>query len=273
MSSRPTSSRRTSCLRLAGATATLVLAAAAAEAQIAPGSQVVITGTADATDIGTAGVLLDFAKNASAAGAGNTGAFASLNRRDGKPTKVKLADVRVGTGPQVIRKFLEVGAYTFDLASLPSGPYGQDACYVYPEPGQRCTPYQSAVGNPLPTDALSPFYLENSASGNPDAPFNSVASFTLFGTVTGPGHATSSFVGTISTAFTGLSYQEALGGLEQYGLTGVAFTGTFVTGPAFSASVAVADSVVPEPSTFVLLTVGLAGAAGVARRRRRAAAK
>lgn len=258
--------------RLAGAAvAAFTLASATAGAQIAPGSQLHISGTADATDIGTPGVILTFGKSVLASSTGNTGAFAFVNSGGKKPTSVKLADVRVGHGPQAVKNFLKVGGYTFDLAFLPSGPYGQDECYTFDiAVGQRCTPYQSVQGDPTTNVGLSPFYLENNYSGDPDAPINSVASFTLVGTVSGPGHARASFVGTISTAFIGLSYQEALYGLEQDGLTGIDFTGTFVTGPVIGGSTALVTA--PEPSTVVLLAAGLAGAAGVARRRRRQSA-
>jgi hypothetical protein len=95
--------------------------------------------------------------------------------------------------------------------------------------------------------------------------FTALVSFDVIGTVTTRGRTTP-FSGTITSTFEGLSYQEALMGLEQNGLEDVPFTGTFVAGEAMA--FATADvSVAPEPSTVVLLATGLAGVAAVARRR------
>lgn len=259
--------------RAARAALALVLTSAAAAvaspaaAQIAPGSTLVFSGTADAIDIGSSGVLLDFIRQVRADPSANTGSFASLNKpRVGAAGSIET--LAVGSGPQEIRKVLHFGPYKFDLSYLPSGQYGQDDCYVAPEVGQRCTPYQ------FPSYELSPFYLENVASANSDAMFTALVSFDVVGSVTSHGQ-TAGFTGTITSTIEGLSYQEALGGLEQYGMEGVPFTGTFVVGggtagvrpPAFAA-VGAAATVTPEPSTVVLVATGLAAVAGVARRRR-----
>ena len=253
---------------------------------MAPGSTLVFTGVADATDIGTLGVLLDFDKRVNVDADASTGTFASLNKRTG--ANGSIDDVRVGNGPQSLDTFLRIGAYTFDLRVVPSGTYGQDDCYVWPVVGQRCTPYQSVIGDPTTNAGLSPFSVENVASGDPNAPFTALAAFHVLGTVSGPGRSTSDFFGTIAATFVGRSYQEVLFTLEQAGLQGVTFTGTFVTGspmgaaaarsgatPSFvrasigSSPVAVAaDTVVPEPSTVALVATGL-GVLGVAARRRR----
>jgi hypothetical protein len=264
-----------------------VLPAAPLSAQIAPGSTLVFTGVADVTDVGLPGVILAFDKRVTADAGANTGTFASLNRRNG--ANGSIDDFRVGNGPQSLDTFLRVGAYTFDLRAVPSGPYGADDCYVWPELGQQCTPYQSVIGDPTTNVGLSPFFVENVASGDPNAPFTALAAFNVLGTVSGPGRTTSDFFGTIGATFVGQSYQEVLSTLEQVGLRGVTFTGTFVVGspvrtatagsmaaPAFarasfvarSGTVAV-DTVVPEPSTVALLATGL-GVLGVMLRRRRA---
>lgn len=269
---------------LSAAAAVFALAVTAAvtpvTAQIAAGSRLTFTGTADATDLGTPGVLLDFRPTVVAEAAGNTGTFASLNRRSGVGVTGSIADLIVGRGPQAISGFLRLGGYRFDLQGLPSGPFGQGQCYVAPVPGQTCTPYQSALGDPRPTDPLSPFYLANVPSGDQGG-ITAVVAFNLFGTVTGPGGATSTFFGTIASMFPGLSYQEVLGGLEGAGmeqqpLPGITFTGTFFAGGrAFRADAFDADlaevAVTPEPGTVALVAAGLAGVAGLgglARRRR-----
>lgn len=276
---------------LAAATA-IVVGASAATAQLAPGSTLTFTGTADATDIGLGGVLLDFDGPVVAAATGNTGAFASLNdpRRGG--TRGTIADLRVGNGVQVIPSFLQFGGFKFTLLGLPTGRYGQAACYTETfAVGQTCTPYQSIQGKPWINVGLSPFSVAN-VSENPDGSLNSTASFDLFGTVTGPGGATSFFTGTIAAAFAGLPYQVALYTLEQQGLQGLTFTGTFTTTSLLAGlrtgasagtagdtlvddasplpAIGVDPTVAPEPATTVLLSVGLLATVGGVRRRRRA---
>lgn len=280
--------RRAAARALAVASIAAAVAAPTASlgAQIAAGSRLSFTGTADARDLGTPGVRLDFVPTVQIAASGNTGAFKQLDDKKGRTTGV-MQDLVVGQGPQAIPGLLTVGGYTFNLTALPSGPFGQADCYVYPAPGQTCTPYQSALGQPLPTDALSPFYLTNLPSGDATSPIaGAVVAFNLAGTVTGPKGATSNFVGTVATFFPGYSYQEVLGGLEETSadggsLFGVSFFGTFVTtGSAWLASSAAADAfaddaivsptetVTPEPGSVALAGIGLLGVAAAARRRR-----
>lgn len=239
----------------AAAVTALTLAATSARAQLPAGSTLNFSGTADAVDVGAAGVVLTFNPGTVASGEGNTGAFAFLNAAGATGA---IREITVGAGPQSIPAFLTLGGYTFGLSALPSGTHGQAECYVAPVAGQRCTPIQT------PGTAISPFMLTNAAPQIPGAEFSSVAAFHLVGTVAGPDGAASEFFGTIWTEFPHLSFQEALGGLEQagpQGLPGVQFAGTFVT---FTAA--------PEPSTCALTALGLAGAAGMARRRRTARA-
>lgn len=242
-------------------------------AQIAPRSTLVFTGTADATDIGLGGVLLDFTPSRVVASqSGNTGTFASLNRANGTGVSGHIDDIRVGNGPQYDRNFLVLGGYRFALDSLPSGRYGQDACYVEPAPGQTCTPYQSVQGDTSRRAGRSPFSVANTASGNPDPrlAINSTAAFDVFGTVTGPGNMTSTFTGTIASSFIGLSYQEVLLTLEGYGLQGLDFTGTFVVGGPAVTTLGddLGAAVVPEPSSYALVAAGLFGMGAVTARRR-----
>lgn len=234
------------------AAAAFALGTTSAAAQIAPGSTLVFAGAADATDIGSPGVVLDFSPYALTRGGQNTGAFAFVNAASGGPIGT-LRQVTVGSGPQSVPGFLTIGGYTFDLLSLPSGPYPQTDCRVAPVVGQRCTPFQS------PGTAISPFNLVNQASGDPNAPINALVSFNLIGTVTDPNGYTSAFTGTISSTFIGYSYQDVLGALEGQGPAGlpdVPFTGTFVAG-----------AVLPEPGTYALVAAGLLGVAGLARAR------
>jgi hypothetical protein len=274
--------------RLAFAVAALALsmAAAPAAAQLTPNSRLTFTGTANATDLGTPGVLLEFEPTVVAATSGNSGAFARLNGGASAPAVTgTIGNILVGQGPQPVTGLLTIGGYRFDLLALPSGTYGQADCYVAPARGQRCTPYQSVLGDPKPTDARSPFNLANVATGRPGAPLTAVASFNLIGTVTAPGGATADFFGTISSSFAGMSFQEVLGGLEFLGgnglpYPGITFTGTFIVGTPGARLAAfddealydeVAVAVTPEPGTVALVAgglVGVAGMAGAARRRR-----
>ncbi|HEX6629459.1 MAG TPA: hypothetical protein VF048_00120, partial [Gemmatimonadaceae bacterium] len=234
------------------ALAALTVAAAAVAAptsltaQVTAGSTLTFTGTTSATDVGGDGVRLDFAKHVLADPSANTGSFAPLNKEHGI-SNGSIESLVVGSGLQPINRVVHFGPYRFDLERLPSGAYGQADCYVMPAPGQRCTPYQ------LPSYELSPFYLENVAGS--DGMFTALISFDVAGTVTARG-ISSPFTGTITARFDGLSYQEALAGLEQFGMKDVPFTATFTVGGASArvpaaalAPAAAAASVVPEPSS------------------------
>lgn len=252
-------------LAVLAAVATPVVARPAA-AQLAPGSTLTFSGVANATDVGSPGVFLDFLGRVTVDRAGVTGGFAPL-ARPGQPATGAIANLTVGSGPQQIGQVLQLGAFRFDLTHLPTGTYGQDECYVAPLVGQKCTPYQ------FPAYTLSPFYLENLATPGTDGVFTALISFDVAGTVTAYGQ-TQNFRGTISSIFVGASFQEALGGLEAYGLPAVPFTGRFVVehdvrALGASAQLAPAMMVTPEPGTVMLVATGLLGVAGVAARRRR----
>ena len=272
--------------RVASTAAVAAALSTPAAAQRAPAGMLTFTGAANAQDVGLPGVVLDFQTPATVVRGRNTGSFGFLNGRVGATTGT-FNSIRVGNGPQSVPAFLTLGGYTFDLAYVPSGPYGQADCYIAPAPGQRCTPFQSVRGDPSVNDGLSPFYLANLASTDPNNPINSTASFNFVGMVASPNGASSYFVGTITSFFSGASYQDVLGGLEQAGDANqallVPFTGTIVSGfdsqaAAARAAAAAGDlgaagvdpAVVPEQATCALVGAGLVGAAGAARRRRRA---
>ncbi len=250
--------------------ATALLAAPAA-AQITPGSTFTFRGVANASDIGLGGVMLDFSPKVIAAASANTGSFGVFNTDADGGMSGDVAGIRVGNGDNPVANFLTLGGFRFSIASLPSGMYAQDACYVEPELGQTCTPFQSVQGDPAVNAGMSPFYVANLDSGDPDAPMNSTAAFALLGTVTGPDGYVSTFTGTVASSFVGLPYQYVLYTLEQDGLQDVTFTGRFVAGPVIGRTDAVPPidtAVTPEPATYALLGFGLAGVAGVSRRRK-----
>lgn len=262
---------RSSTLQSAAFAALVVAAlplATPAAAQLAPGSTLTFTGAANATDLGSPGVLLAFLGRVTAVPGGATGGFTSLVR-PGQPATGSIEDLVVGTGPQQIARVLQFGPYRFTLTALPSGAYGQTDCYVAPAVGQRCTPFQS------PGDALSPFYLENAATPGTTDVFTALIAFDVAGTVTAHG-VTVPFTGTFSSTFVGASFQAALGGLEATGLAGVPFTGRFVvqapTAVAVGSVASPSVSVTPEPGTVLLMATGLLGVAAVVRRRRSTAA-
>ena len=259
---------RTAALALSGFTA-LAFVSLPAAAQIAPGSTLTFTGTADATDIGLKGVMLDFSKRVTASASGNTGAFAWLNG-PGTDATGKISGIRVGNGAEYINDFFQIGDYKFSLNGLPSGSYPQAPCYTDQFAlGQTCTPFQSVQGVPDNNAGLSPFYVAN-VSMNADSSLNSTAAFDLFGTVTGPAGTVSSFSGTIASAFPGTPYQIVLYTLENYGLQGLDFTGTFTVGAGVGGGgIGGTDATVtPEPTTVALVVAGLLGVVGVSRRRR-----
>ncbi|GJG89261.1 hypothetical protein tb265_44420 [Gemmatimonadetes bacterium T265] len=119
--------------------------------------------------------------------------------------------------------FMTIGGYTFTLGSAPNG------------------------------STFGPISLTDRAGG-------AIASFAVFGTVTGPGFTgPTTYEGSFSTQFVGETAAQVFNQINNGGTPIV----------TFSANFGAPVSTVPEPSTYALLATGI-GALGLAARRRRA---
>ena len=234
----------------AAAAAALVFGVPSAEAQITPGSTLSVRGVANVIHTEEHDLFVRFAPAVVVSRAPSTGSFAAALGATGT-----IQDFEVVVGPQPIAGLLTLGGYTFDLLDMLPGTSTPDDCLnEQVMPGQSCTPPRHDVEG-----VSTPFTLVNVASGDPNAPINSIAWFDVRGMVRGPGSMTASpFIGRFEANFVGLSYQEVLFAVETTGLQGVEFAAQFT-----------AVSTVPEPSTYALAATGLVGLLGVARVRRR----
>ena len=231
----------------AGALA-LSVGATAAQAQILAGSTLNFAGSVDLADAGAAGIVLDFNPQTILSTGPNTGSFSGI----GFGATGTISDFTAGTGPKANIPLASFGGYTFSITNILQGTFSPAACSLPPAAGQTCTPPQ------LPGTTISPFNLVNQTATS------STASFQLEGMVTQTATgAMLPFNGLFTAQFIGpnaLSYQQVLaalsGGVGTPGLNGVSFSATFTT--------------IPEPSTYVLMAVGLAGIGFLARRRRSA---
>ena len=238
----------------AAAAAALVLVVPSAEAQVVPGSTLSFTGTADVIHTEEHDLFVRFEPAVISSRSPSTGSFASLGAAGAGVTGA-IVEFEVVVGPQPIAGFVTLGGYTFDLFDMLPGTSAPDDCLNEQiAPGQSCTPPRHDVEG-----VSTPFTLVNLASGDPNAPINSIAWFDVRGMVRGPGSTMASpFIGRFEASFLGLSYQEVLFAAEANQLQGVDFSAQFTVA-----------STVPEPSTYALAATGLVGLLGVAGARRR----
>ncbi len=127
----------------------------------------------------------------------------------------------------------------FHLEFIFPGTYTSVACTAVPAAGQTCTPF-----------AGSPFNFANTTATS------STASFQVKGVIQ---HGTdfSDFIGTYSTQFAGVNYQQVLSTILAGGTVDSSYSANFI-----------ASSAVPEPSTIWLFGSGLAILATTSLRRR-----
>jgi hypothetical protein len=107
---------------------------------------------------------------------------------------------------------------------------------------------------------FGPIVIRN---GAPGTIAQSTAELFLSGTVTGNGLMNAAFSGSLTAQFPGLTAQEVFNRANGIGGT--------LDATSFSASFAVTNAVIPEPSTYALLATGIAGLGVFARRRRQQA--
>jgi hypothetical protein len=232
--------------------AALAFGVPSAGAQVTPGSVVSFQGTANVIHTEEHDLFVQFDRAEISSRAPSTGSFAPLA---GSAVTGAIRDFEVVVGPQPIAGFVTLGGYTFDLFDMLPGTSTPDDCLNEQFlAGQSCTPPRHDVEG-----VSTPFTLVNVASGDPNAPLNSIAGFDVRGMVRGPGSTTAlPFIGRFEASFPGLAYQEVLFAAEANQLRGVGFSAQFTV-----------VSTVPEPSTYALAATGLVALLGVARMRRR----
>lgn len=173
----------------------------------------------------------------------STGTFAPLGGTTGTAKDLDVTVQPVGS-PFTLMNFLTFSANPalhFDLMFIDPGVYSAVDCGAPAAPGQTCTP--------LMPPPKSPFNLANTNAG-------STASFVVRGQVSDGTGAASNFVGTYTTQFTGLSYQDLLGTISRGGTVNTSYSANFVV------------TAIPEPATWTFMMIA-GGLIGVSRLRRR----
>jgi hypothetical protein len=219
--------------RVTMTTAALALAAGTAVAQ--PTGTLNITGSLRLTTSG--GLFIDILNGGLVRGeTGSTGSFASIM----SGTTGTMLDFQPNVGSVDVPGILTIGGFTFNLQQVFAGVFASASCSASPAaPGQICTPAGTA------------FNLVNLSANS------STASFRVGGTVMNGG-GTSNFTGTFTTQFDNQNFQQA---------SAAALSATGLQ-TAFSAQLTATSSVVPEPSSYLLMATGLVALGGVVVRRR-----
>ncbi len=147
-------------------------------------------------------------------------------------------------GPTNIPNFITLAAlptYNFTVTSVNPGVFGGGQCFIAASAGQTCT---------TPGSLVNFVNLTNSSS---------TASYVLEGTVSdGSGDPASTFIATFTASFANQSYQQVLLQLLNKGFVETTFAVDVTVIP---------PSLVPEPSSMLLLGGGLSLLGLIARRR------
>ena len=221
-----------------------------------------VGGTFDTTGSVTVGMTtIDFAPLGGGSGAFSvapaplpTGSFAALGGTVGTILDLSSlpANQPVGVGIW-LPSFMTFSAdpnLDFGLRYIQAGTFPSTACGLLAAPGQICTPN---LGNP----PYSPFNMGNITATS------SYAAFQAWGYVNdlsdpAPGWDDGLWVGTFSTQFTTMPFQQVLAIVQGGGTVTASYSANFAVIP------------IPEPSTLSFLGIGLAlvGVGAFVRRRR-----
>jgi len=215
-----------------------------------------ISGTVNINgSVGVTGSLIDFQlpiggpNGAFIVGdTGNTGSFAGLAGTTGSILDLNVAAQPVGSSfllPGFIT-FAAMPNIRFDLTSIAAGTFPGTQCAAAPAAGQICTP------------AGSPFNLSNSSATS------STENFSVSGNVVNRETGElSTFTGIFTTQFPNQSFQDLLSVLSAGGTVNSTYSASF--------SATVTPAGVPEPSTWLLVSVGMVCVFFSSRRSRKAA--
>lgn len=161
----------------------------------------------------------------------SSGDFTPVTNTPGTAQDLDVTVQPVGS-PFLLSNFLVFSAAPnihFDLTFIEPGVFGPAGCAAAPAPGQTCTPL-------LPPPS-SPFNLMNGPNRS------STASFNVKGLVRNDLGGVSNFIGTYTTQFTGMWYQDLLAVIQSGGTVSRSYSATFVVTP------------IPEPGTWSLILI------------------